>query len=316
MKSIGGYLDLQLNAGQEYYPDLIKLNTGRNALEYILRVKRFKLIYIPYFTCEAVLEPIKKLKMQYHFYTIDELFDPVMDFAVGENECMLYTNYFGLKHHTAEKLRTTINNVILDYSQAFFTPPLERSDTFYSCRKFFGVPDGAYLHTTSTARLKMDKDISYTRFDHLIKSIDLGIEKGYADFLRNSDGLINAPIRKMSALTQRLLNNVDYNFCRFRRNSNFFYLHEHLEEYNDFRLDGAVVNGPLIYPLIIKNSDVRPRLLAEKIYVATYWPNVLEWTTKAMYEHYLTTNLVALPIDHRYGLEDMKRIIKLVKACI
>ena len=313
MKSIGGYLDFQLNKGTEYYPDLIKLNTGRNALEYILRIKRYKLVHLPYFTCQAILEPIEKLKLQYQFYTIDEQLDPVLDFAVRDQECFIYTNYFGLKQQTVETLGPKFNNLIIDNSQAFFSVPIEGADTFYSCRKFFGVPDGAYLQTKNPARLKMDKDISYGRCSHLLKSIDLGIEDGYADFQDNSAALSKNPIRKMSSLTQRLMGSIDYKFCKFRRNSNFFYLHEHLQEYNDYVFDDAAINGPMIYPLVIRNAELRARLLENKIYVATYWPNVLEWTTKKMYEHYLTTNLVALPIDHRYNHADMKRIINLIK---
>lgn len=50
---IGGFIGLQLDDGDLYYPDLIALNTGRNALEYILRIRKFKTIYLPYFTCEV-----------------------------------------------------------------------------------------------------------------------------------------------------------------------------------------------------------------------------------------------------------------------
>ncbi len=36
MKEIGGYLELEEMSGEEYYPDLIKLNLGRNALVFAL----------------------------------------------------------------------------------------------------------------------------------------------------------------------------------------------------------------------------------------------------------------------------------------
>ena len=63
MKVIGGYFELADIEQANNFPHKngILLNTGRNALEYILSsIKDVKLIYLPYFTCEVVLEPIKR----------------------------------------------------------------------------------------------------------------------------------------------------------------------------------------------------------------------------------------------------------------
>jgi hypothetical protein len=316
MASIGGYLELQLPRGEELYPSLLKINTGRNAFEYILKVKRYKLVHIPYYTCEVVLEPLKRLGIPFQFYTINEQMDPVLDFVLGPEDCLLYTNYFGLKQETVIRLSKLFDNLIIDNSQAFFSEPLENVDTFYSCRKFFGVPDGSYLQCTSDIRLKLVKDVSVDRFSHLIKSIDLGIENGYKDFVANNVSLSNNPIKKMSALSQRILSGIDYQNCKYRRNSNFMYLHDYLEEYNDYSFDASSLNGPMVYPLLISSSEIKNKLLDKRIYIATYWPNVLEWTTKKMYEHYLTTHLIALPIDHRYTHSEMKRILNVLKTIL
>ncbi|MBG6234378.1 hypothetical protein IWX76_000933 [Pedobacter sp. CAN_A7] len=316
MPSIGGYLELQLPKGEELYPTLLKLNTGRNAFEYILKVKRYKLVHIPYYTCEVILEPLKKLGIQFQYYTINEQMDPVLDFVIGSEDCLLYTNYFGLKQETVIRLSKLFDNLIIDNSQAFFSEPLENVDTFYSCRKFFGVPDGAYLQCTSDIRLKLVKDVSVERFSHLIKSIDLGIENGYKDYIANNRSLSNIPIKRMSALSQRILSGIDYKTCKYRRNSNFMYLHDFLEEYNDYSFDASSVNGPMVYPLLLSSSEIKNKLLDKRIYIASYWPNVLEWTTNKMYEHYLTTHLIALPIDHRYTHSEMKRILNVLKTIL
>ncbi|WP_449439126.1 hypothetical protein [Pedobacter steynii] len=193
---------------------------------------------------------------------------------------------------------------------------MEGVDTIYSCRKFFGVSDGAYLQSTSDVRLKLERDVSVERFSHLIKSIDLGIENGYEDFVVNDSFLSNNPIRKMSLLTQRILSGIDYKACRYRRNSNFMYLHDYLESYNDYSFDASSVNGPMVYPLLTSSTEIRNKLIEKRIYIPTYWPNVLEWTTKRMYEHYLTTHLIAIPIDHRYTHSEMKRILNVLKTIL
>ncbi|WP_129714888.1 hypothetical protein [Pedobacter sp. SYP-B3415] len=313
MKSIGGYLELQLSRDSEYYPAMIRLNTGRNALEYILKIRGYTLIYLPYFTCEVIMEPVRKLDIQYRYYTINEHMEPVLDFELGETECLLYTNYFGLKQEAITGLRRKFKNLIVDNSQAFFSEPVQDTDTFYSCRKFFGVPDGAYLHLASPARLKLERDVSVNRFSHLIKSIDLGIEQGYQDYVANNDVLQQNPIRKMSALTHAILEGIDYKACRYRRNSNFMYLHDFLVNHNDYSFDASNVNAPMVYPFSHPSTSLREKLLAKRIYVATYWPNVYSWTTKQMYEYYLTSHLIPLPIDHRYSHLDMKRIINVLK---
>lgn len=315
-KTIGGYIELQLPQGKELYPSLIPLNTGRNALEYLLRIKNYSLVYLPYFTCEVLLEPLRKLHIPFRFYHIDQNLNPPRHFEPGAGECMLYTNYFGIMQQSIKKLSEKTTNLIIDNAQAFFCPPLENVDTFYSCRKFFGVPDGAYLHTNSNIRLSLESDISVYRFSHLIKSIDLSIETGYHDYIKNNIGLSNNAIKKMSVLTKNILSGIDYENCRQIRNKNFNYLHHALSSQNELKFDISTVNGPMVYPFLPVKSGIRKALIAKKIFVATYWPNVTEWTSSDTFENHLTENLVALPIDHRYTISDMDRIIGTLKELL
>lgn len=315
-KALGGYFELQLPLHEEFYPSLIKLNTGRNSLEYLLKVNNYSNIYIPYFTCEVMLEPLKKLGLSYYYYTIDKNLDPVIDFEIGPTECFLYTNYFGIKQATINKLSREIPNLIIDNSQAFFSKPLPGIDTFYSCRKFFGVADGAYLQSNRISNIKLEKDISIDRMSHLLKSLDLSIEDGYESFVENNDSLSKNPIRRMSSLTKRILMSIDYEDCRRIRNNNFKILHEALSDKNKLVLDISLIDAPLCYPFLVDKKILRRKLISKRIYVPVYWPNVFKWTTEKMYENYLATNLISLPIDHRYNEQDMRRIISCVKQIL
>lgn len=315
-KTIGGYIPLQLPQEQEYYPSFIKLNTGRNAFEYLLRIKKYSLVYLPYFTCEVLLEPLRRLSIPYRFYQIDPNLDPLIDFELEEQACFLYTNYFGIKQDTVNQLAKKVKNLIIDNSQAFFCPPTAGTDTFYSCRKFFGVPDGAYLYTESDTRLSLESDISVYRFSHLIKSIDLSIETGYHDYLKNNMILSNNPIKRMSVLSQSLLSGINYEACRKTRNANFHHLHQALSELNKLSIVTENIDGPMVYPLLIDQSGARKALIAKKIFVATYWPNVLEWADEDLFEHYLARQLLPLPVDHRYGIKDMDHILKIIRQLL
>src|SRR5690554_1550706 len=167
-RAIGGFFGLELRKGEEFHKDALKLNTGRNAFEYIIIAKEYSKAYIPYYTCESILEPLKKHTIQYEFYGIDNDFYPIFDFnRVKRDECFLYTDYFGINKRKVKGIIKMCPNLIVDNSQAFFAKPFPGIDTFYSPRKYFGVPDGAYLYTDKKLDTTLEKDRSFTRFRHL-----------------------------------------------------------------------------------------------------------------------------------------------------
>ena len=314
MDAIGGYFSLELPLREEYHKDVIRLNTGRNCLEYILRVRGYKKVYVPYYTCEAVMEPINKLGIPYEFYHIDVHFEIRDRFTLKEGEALLYTNYFGLKQRYVEHLaEKTGFHLIVDNTQAFYAKPIQGIDTFYTCRKFFGVADGAYLYTDKLLRDDFEQDESYDRMAHLLKRIDLSAEQGFADFRKVDDGLDNLPIRRMSKLTQRIMQSIDYEAAAKKRRENYQMLHEVLGKENNLELpldDNAV---PMVYPYLVPVEGLREKLIENKVFVARYWPNVLEWTKDKEFEYLLAYQMQPLPIDQRYGEEEMKYIINKIQ---
>lgn len=313
MEAIGGYFSLELPLREEYHKDAIKLNTGRNCLEYILRARGYKKVYVPYYTCEAVMEPINKLGIPYEFYHIDIHLEISDRFTLKADETLLYTNYFGLKQRYVEQLaEKTGERLIVDNTQAFYAKPIQGIDTFYTCRKFFGVADGAYLYTDKLLDEDFEQDESYDRMAHLLKRIDLSAEQGFADFRKVDDGLDNQLIRRMSKLTQRIMQSIDYEASAKKRRENYQMLHEVLGEENNLVLsleDDAV---PMVYPFFSSIKGLREKLIENKVFVARYWPNVLDWTTKDDIEYLLANQMQPLPIDQRNGKDDMGRIIRLI----
>ena len=314
MEAIGGYFSLELPQREEYHKNAIRLNTGRNCLEYILRVRGYKKVYVPYYTCEAVMEPINKLGIPYEFYHINIHFEIEDRFTLNEGEALLYTNYFGLKQRYVEKLaEKTGSCLIVDNTQAFYAKPILGIDTFYTCRKFFGVPDGAYLYCDKELDEEIEQDYSYDRVAHLVKRIDLSAEDGFKDFRRVDDGLDNQPIRKMSKLTQRMMQGIDYEVVAERRRANYQILHGALSKENNLHLHLEEDAVPMVYPYLTPVKGLREKLIENKIFVARYWPNVLEWTTEKDIEYLLAFQMQPLPIDQRYGEEEMKYIINKIQ---
>ncbi|MDR3610683.1 MAG: hypothetical protein P4L27_08980 [Ignavibacteriaceae bacterium] len=314
-KVIGGFFDLELNKGTELYLGSIRLNTGRNCLEYILRAENYQKIYLPRYICDAVLEPISRLNINYEYYNLDEELNPVINNAVVKNETLLCVNYFGVKNKTIESISASIKNLIVDNTQALFSKPIKGIDTFYSVRKFFGVPDGAYLFSNEKLKDKIEQDFSWPRMVHLLLRIDKSAEDGYPAFVINEEFLENQPIKIMSKLTQALLQNIDYEKAKVRRHENFLYLHEKLHKLNDLKIDDNDVDAPMAYPLLFpKGKEIRENLIKRKIFVATYWENMKNIFDENSFEAYLSNNLLPLPIDQRYNIDDMNVILNQIKT--
>ena len=220
--AIGGYFSLELNMMKAYPQSSIylSLNTARNCLKYILEASNYKLLYIPYFTCDVILEPLKELNIEYRFYSINENLEPVFNFnLIGKNEAFLYTNYFGIKDNYINRLSSFDFNLIIDNAQSFFSKPIKGISSFYSARKFFGVSDGAYLFTNKYLEKDFEQDHSFNRMEHLLKRIDTSAEEAYKEFSENDRCLVAQPIKKMSRLTERILKSVDFEEVKKTRTS-------------------------------------------------------------------------------------------------
>lgn len=313
MKPIGGYFELELPLRSEYHSEAIALNTGRNCLEYILRVRGYKRVFLPYYSCEVLLEPFNKLGIDYTFYHINERLEIDEDITLGDDAALLCINYFGLKQDHVETLAAKYGQqLIVDNTQAFYARPIEGIDTFYSCRKFFGVPDGAYLYCDKPLDMELEQDQSWDRMDYLLKRIDVSPEAAYPDFKARSADLRNNPIKTMSPLTHRIMASIDYQQVAQRRRDNYRLLDEALNDKNRISLPLVNDTVPMVYPFLTNVEDLRKRLINNQIFVAQYWPNVLDWCEEDCREYQLTKQLLPLPIDQRYGEDDMKRIIELI----
>ena len=314
MEPIGGYFSLELPRFEEYHKNAIRLNTGRNCLEYILRARGYKKVYLSYYTCEVVLETFKKLGVSYEFYHIDINFEIRDSFTLKSDEALLYVNYYGLKQRYVELLaEKTGERLIVDNTQAFYAEPIAGIDTFYTCRKFFGVPDGAYLYTEIKLDEQLEQDVSWDRMDFLNKRIDLGAEEGYGDFMESTKAFVGQPIKRMSKLTHRMMQGIDYKQIAQKRRANYLQLHDALGVSNTLSLSLEEDSVPMIYPYLVHVKALREKLIDKKIFVARYWPNVIGWTTKDDIEYHLAFQMQPLPIDQRYGEIEMNRIISIIK---
>lgn len=313
MQPIGGYFELELqHVGNIPHAEGLFLNSGKNAIEYILLALKPKKVYIPYFTCDVVLEPFNKHNIPYQFYHINESLELAEDIILDEDEFLLVNNYYGIKDNYIQQLVERFQaHLIVDNAQALYAE--ETKHCFYSPRKFVGIPDGGIVITDGKLDKELEIDCSYDRCSHLLKRYDLGSSAGYGDFRDNSHKLVMQPVLKTSALTMRLLDSIDFEDVRVKRLRNFKMLHDGLGASNGLTISLPPTSVPMVYPYLCKDDSLRAKLISEQVFVATYWPNVFDWCDENDIEYKLAKYILPLPCDQRYGEEDMKRIVKLIK---
>lgn len=318
-KPIGGYFELELPHKHKTFlhSDGVLLNSGRHSLEYILRsLGDVKRLWIPYFTCDVVIQPINLLQVPYSYYHINANLTIAKKIVLAEGDYILYTNYYGIMDAYCNSLALIYgHHLIIDNAQALYAEPIDGINSFYSPRKFMGVPDGGIAYTNNVYNGYLPKDISYDRCSHLLKRHDLDPLVGYQDFRDNANKITESSMAEMSNLTEALISSIDYDAIREQRLSNFKYLHKHLSSFNGLQLPALdTITCPLVYPFYAKDPELKALLISNQVYVATYWPNVLEWCTPEDIEYELTTHIIAIPVDQRYGKEDMDRICTIIKA--
>lgn len=313
MKPIGGYFELELSKGEEYHKDAIKLNSARNALEYFLYLEKYDKILLPYFTCDVILNTIKKTKILFDFYHIDINFEPLFDFdSLRETDLFLYTNYLGLKDQFIKTIASKKINLVVDNAQSFFSKPIYGVSTFYSPRKFFGVPDGGYLYTNTRFNNSLPSANSFENINHLLLRIDTDVERGYKYFLQNEERIDTMSIGAMSNLTMSILKSIDYKNIAEKRRDNFNLLNSSLGKSNFFDLSIIGDQVPMVYPYYSENINMRQKLIENKIYTPKFWNNVLNCVQKNSIEYKFTEFIINLPIDQRYGDLEMDKILETI----
>ena len=316
MREIGGFLELETNHGHEFHENCIALNSGRNCLRYLIRARKIKKIWLPRLLCSAISDTCVEEKVEISYYSVDDNLHPVFAEIRNREDWVYLINFYG-QYGSDEIISYAkeYKNLIVDNAQTFYTKPIEGLDTIYTCRKFFGVPDGGYLYADCILPESSQKDESYDRLTFLAGRLERSANEFYSEYRENEQRIDELPLKRMSMVTKNLLCGIDYEQIKKERERNFSYLHEHLNSINRLKL--CLPDGPYMYPLWIKGGvEIRKHLQEEKIYIPTLWPNVLKSLTHEETEYGLAANILPLPCDQRYDLDIMKYIVREVRACL
>lgn len=312
---IGGYIEFEKYNYSMLHENAIKLNCGRNALAYLIEAKNIKKIAMPKFMCNSCDSVLKKYDVSIRYYSIGLDFKP-KKIKLKDNEWLYVVNFYGqLSNEYIKSLKEKYDNIIADYVQAYFQTPVDKVDTLYTCRKFFGVADGAILYTDKKLRRSIPQDESFKRMNFLLGRFERTASEFYSEYVDNNHLFEKEAIKTMSKLTENLLHSINYGAVMNIRTENFAYLHEKLGNLNKLKL--TIPSGAFMYPFYIENGvGIRSLLQKEKIYIPTLWPTVFKICNEDDVEYNMAKNILPLPIDQRYDKVEMKILANAITSNI
>ncbi|NBK98606.1 MAG: hypothetical protein EOM50_11395 [Erysipelotrichia bacterium] len=310
MKEIGGYLEFERYNGSIFHEGAVRLNCGRAALRYLIRTKGIRKLYLPYFCCDTVEESCRKENIEFEYYHIEPNFRPIFDGILGPNEWLYIVNLYGqVDNDDVEIYNKNFKRIIFDNAHAYFQKPLDGVDTIYTCRKFFGVADGAFLYTQDKLD-GLERDESFERMRFILGRFERTASEFFKESTDNNEFFKNEPIKLMSNMTENLLRGIDYSAVMERRMENFSFLHEQLQYKNKLNL--KIPRGPYMYPLYCEDgAEIRKVLRNHNIYIPTLWPDVFNICSPDSLEYDYAMNILPLPVDQRYTIDDMEYMIKI-----
>ena len=216
--------------------------------------------------------------------------------------------------------------IVEDVTHCFFTCRGSIGDyQICSLRKWVPIPDGGVLYSKNYSlpryEIKQEADTSIITEAMLLKHmyINNGIDCNsiYRNKFECYENRLNqqTQIYNISEMSSVLLRCFDVNAISQQRKENWNYIYNALRNtklllLNDNYADDFV---PFSFPVIIEDRDgFRSYLMEHNIYCAVHWPIETEEQRRFETSRYISEHILSLPIDQRYGIEELDYMIKVI----
>lgn len=315
--------------------------SGRAAFVIMLRqlqAKGFNHIHLPAYLCRSILLPVQEMGIKYSFYPVDADLTAQAD---PPNEAgVLLIHYFGWLNPATSSLRAESGSslhLIEDATHALLSEWRaavgQQQSVFFSSRKFGPSPLGgwaniktqpidvpneveALLWQSMAARLLRAAYLSEADAGILpgLESFYLSAFQAVEDFLDQHPTSMGLPQNALD-----IISGADWQKIATQRRANWKILHDLLvgqvELVNENLPDEVV---PIGFVIRTKKRDfIRDRLAAQRIYCPVHWQLPPEVSAKRFpVAARLSDTCLTLPIDQRYGCNEMERLAAAVKELV
>lgn len=318
-REIGGYIQLGSYRGSPIHQGAESLDCGRNCVAYLAELRSIKALWLPDWLCISVNGVCEREGIAAYTYAIGEDMLPLYDFKVGTDEWLYLVDYYGQLRakDVDEALHRSEGRLIIDETHGLYRHAWEGADTLWTCRKWLGVPDGAYVVTKDGLRLsrELPRAESRGRMSHILGRTERPSSE-FLDAHREADAsFVLEPVSRMSVIAESLLAATDHEAVKIKRSENWAVLQAGLGDMNLLALRTPEV--PFMYPMLVQSSEgLRAKLAQRGVFVPILWPNVLADERSGPTAKRYARDVLPLPIDQRYGTDDMEYVIEAVKQCL
>lgn len=239
--------------------------------------------------------------------------------------------------------------IMEDVTQAYYLESAGKEADYCvgSLRKWYAVPDGGFVASDEElpkGELSANEGFSQNRrellsekWEYLHGQMEPEARRALkADYLRKNRETESwlddyEGISTMSEDAACILLNINEEECGNRRRENSIYLHENIGgrtqvvpvfnrvcpgEKAEDESDGGSMSeaAPLYYPVYAADRDDLQKYLALRgVYAPTLWPvgkENADFLTQE--ERYIYEHILALPVDQRYGIGEMRRVLEIL----
>jgi len=313
--------------------------SGRSALSLILRTLQgegIRHIHLPTYLCESLIQPVKALGLRYSFYPVEADLRAKPDPPSGA--AVLIIHYFGWPNSAASDLRAEAGRsfqliedacqaLLSDWSASVSVPRF----IFLSPRKFGPTLLGGWCNVSvnlaeaprdTTALVQRSLAARIARGAYLAEPdapVNVSVERGYLEVFEAQERFLDdhPTYASVPQLVLDVAAGLDWGAIAARRRQNWQILSDCLRGYVEPVipvLPPSVV--PLGYVVRLKERDrVRARLAERRIFCPVHWPIPSVCRGYASREAIaLAESCLTLPVDQRYGTEDMLYVADTLKA--
>ena len=325
--------------------DYVWMSTGRSATRLVLQTieertpECKKVALLPPFTCHTVFEPF--MEFDYEIRTLSmnsDLSINAEDIVRYQEKCkagvVLVHRYYGfdtlpLFDLAVETLQRKGVIVIEDCTQCLYSSfPISSADyVVASIRKWCGVPDGGFAickegnfcckpSQEDRKMVELKRVASELKYQFLFER--KGDKPTFKAKYREAEELLDNQneyyaIGKLSAAIQAEL---DVEMLKKKRRDNYQVLLEGIRNVVgvkvifDFMPDDVV---PLYFPILADDRETIQALLADNdIYAPIVWPKAGNCPPIGEIANSIYEKILCIPVDQRYGVDDMQRIVRVI----
>lgn len=300
-----------------------------------------KRVLLPAYTCQTVIDPFLQEGWEIEYYNINcqlriDADDLISKFNSFNPAICVAHPYYGADLNVEELDSLSIiksKNCVLveDLTQCVFSEQRSQIFDYYtgSYRKWFAIPDGSFLIGNITIDNELEENVQFVQpMSDAMYLRGVFLHTGDVNIKEVSRRIGNIAIRQISGeivphrisdFSISLLSNIDIEETKKKRYENYQYLYKSLEGNGGCRpvergLE-EVTCAPLFFPVYVNDrASFQKKLAQQEVFAPVLWPVhtdsvLINDQIKKIYD-----NILMLPIDQRYGEEDMQRMIDVIKS--